>query len=290
MRLTIVSALALCMLTHPAIAQVDQTGSGLSKADYERIVESPDDEALFQQFLKKLPTITLGTQPQRTYYILEGDLLLTEQQVHASIRNYSDAPRPALSSGELKVMMAGGKPVFWARDQRRLTYAVSRATFRSKAEYDLVVGNMKSAAKAWSDVCADCQLQYIHKEELDANPSSGHVTFIVTFSPNQTRFVAASFFPNDPLDRRILIIAPSYFTTKVDKVGILRHELGHINGYRHEHIAGIPGCSSEDGNWKPLTDYDRLSVMHYFCGGGGTLDLLLSDSDKRGHRQLYGLQ
>lgn len=262
--------------------------SKLAREDYSLVVASPEDDPLFKKFLSKLPTVTLGTQPARTFYVLEGDLLLTEQQVRASIRNYADAPRPVLPSGELKVMFANGRPVFWPRGQRRLTYAVNKKSFRSQAEYDLVVKNLAQAAGAWSDACQECGLQYIYQSELDDDPAAGQVVFAVSFKADETQFIAASFFPNDPIDRRTLVIAPSYFTTQVDKVGILRHELGHVIGYRHEHIEGIPGCYMEDNNWKPLTPYDRLSVMHYFCGGGGTLELQLSASDKAGHRQLYG--
>jgi len=57
-----------------------------------------------------------------------------------------------------------------------------------------------------------------------------------------------------------------------------------------EHIAGIPGCGVEDNNWKPLTPYDKSSVMHYFCGGAGSMTLALSPTDVAGHRGLYGAQ
>jgi hypothetical protein len=124
--------------------------------------------------------------------------------------------------------------------------------------------------------------------EFDANPSLANVLFIVTFDPTENDFVAASFFPNDPVYRRYLIIAPSFFTTSFSRPGVLRHELGHVLGYRHEHIQGISGCYSEDSNWSPLTPYDPHSVMHYFCGGAGTMNLSFTDADRRGHRELYG--
>lgn len=72
-----------------------------------------------------------------------------------------------------------------------------------------------------------------------------------------------------------------------DKTGVLRHELGHVLGYRHEHIGNVPGCNTEGVSWERLTPYTPNSVMHYFCGGAGSFDLSLRDLDKAGHRCLY---
>jgi hypothetical protein len=272
-------------------ASTQETGHPLTKADYDKVVSNPNDDTVFEAFLRKLPSVTLGTETRHTYYILEGDLLLTRQQVRSSIQTYAEGPRPPMPSGELKVMVENGAPVFWPPENRSLTYAIDRRSFASQADYDTIVTNMSAAAAAWVNICPnECRLRMDHRAEFDDDPKLGVVTFIVTYSPNETRFIAVSFFPNDPIYKRYLIIAPSYFTTPFDKVGVLRHEIGHILGYRHEHILGVPGCYWEDNNWKALTSYDRRSVMHYFCGGGGMLELELSDTDKTGHKALYQLR
>lgn len=88
-----------------------------------------------------------------------------------------------------------------------------------------------------------------------------------------------------------MLIDPSYFTTSFDQVGVLRHELGHVIGLRHEHIrsGAPPECPDESTvNTFPFTAYDPKSVMHYFCGGVGTRDLAISDLDKAGIQKLYG--
>jgi hypothetical protein len=76
--------------------------------------------------------------------------------------------------------------------------------------------------------------------------------------------------------------------------GILRHELGHTLGFRHEHIRPESGASTiegcvEDSNWRALTTYDRASVMHYpQCNGIDSWDLLITAKDAAGAESLYG--
>ena len=62
--------------------------------------------------------------------------------------------------------------------------------------------------------------------------------------------------------------------------GILRHELGHVLGFRHEHTRPEAGTCFEDNSWRPLTPYDSSSVMHYpQCNGSNPGDLTLTDLD-----------
>jgi len=149
---------------------------------------------------------------------------------------------------------------------------------------------MEAACNDWVQVCPSSGLSFTHLVSLDNAPDLSTATFVVRFSPLQAGdFFAVSFFPNDPQFKRQLIVTPSYFTSAFDHVGILRHELGHILGYRHEQVQAGSACALEDGNWKPITPYDAHSVMHYMCGGGGSFSLQLTDVDKQGHRKTYGV-
>ena len=107
------------------------------------------------------------------------------------------------------------------------------------------------------------------------------------------QYLARAFFPNEERAERNLLIDESSFHLDADGalqlVGILRHELGHTLGWRHEHTRPESGTCFEDNNWRPLTDYDRFSVMHYpQCNGGADWSLKLTYLDKNGAACVYG--
>lgn len=222
-------------------------------------------------------------------YVVEGDLLLTEQELHAYLVIKSQSEKPVDSSAELIVNVHNGQRDYYLDAARRtLSYAVDRQSFPNEERYNEAVENMRIATSDWEAVCPECKIKFDYQKASDLNPSTEKVNFVVRFHDVGGAYIAAAFFPHDPSVRRYLNLDPSYFKTTFNKAGVLRHELGHVLGYRHEHIRGIVGCFYEDNNWQPLTDYDPKSVMHYYCGGGGGLNLDLTDVDKNGHRKLYG--
>ena len=184
-----------------------------------------------------------------------------------------------------------GTQDLWAADRRTLTYAIDRSSFKDPKQAALVETHIKAAVADWVAACTaaqKCGLQFVFRN--DAKPSHNDNTFIVKLVNAKGAFIAAAFFPSYPSARRFVHVDPSFFTTTYDKTGVLRHELGHVLGYRHEHIRDILGCKLEGTQWLPITPYDPHSVMHYLCGGGGTLSLQLTDVDKMGHVKAYGGQ
>lgn len=239
---------------------------------------------------------------KRLYYVFQGDLLVTSNQLRplwlASCRR---SRGPIITNGgqsiELKVMLdANGNRAIWPHNARHLTYAVDRSTFPTQAEYDEAVAAMVTASGDWQAACPQCGITLTHRADLDnrkpkiasGDPKVGEVTFIVAYLPNpsDSGLIASAFFPNDPLFRRRLYIAPSFYTSSFRKEGVVRHELGHVLGYRHEHV-GVPNCPREDFQWEALGQYTKNSVMHYPCAGGGSLDLAIVDEDRRQHRLAY---
>jgi hypothetical protein len=260
---------AYCVRTRRAEAQ----------ALYRSALEAPDSAERVEAWLATLPRVD-------GYFVIEGDIKVTEEQLRASLRQEHREPRePSL---ELSVNLADGVPTYWKDpESRRLTYAVDRRSFPDAASHTEIVTALAKAAGEWEEVCPACGISFVHLVEQDDAPSHEVVTFIVRYRDERSGLVAIAFYPNDPPLARYLDIYPNYFVTSYDGVGVLRHELGHVLGYRHAHL-GVPGCIHEGGEWLALTPYDSRSVMHYLCGGAGDLELAISDLDRQGHRQLYG--
>lgn len=227
------------------------------------------------------------------YYIIEGDILLTEEELRGYVLSKSAEKEPSDRSGELIVNRYQGRDDFYSDiSKRNLTYVVDRPGF-TEGQFDIVRENIHQAAKAWEALCPSCKVSFSDRTGTSPPARNDQVNFVVRVRDLGGRYIAVSFFPHDPPSKRALYIDPVYFSsasTSEFKIGVLRHEIGHILGYRHEHIRGIAGCALEDNQWLPMTPYDPKSVMHYFCGGGGNIKLELSESDKLGHEKLYGAQ
>lgn len=259
---------------------------------------------LYSTLKTKLNTIEVeGT----TLWIAEGDTLLDQDQlkIYADVREQENKARAAAkqadAAGQGSVHMeepqhgliAGtkdGKIMRW-KPGAVLTYRVARDSFGGNAaHYQMVVNSVQAATQEWEKTCG---INFEHRASLDTKPGVGleGLLFVVKEFNASGKFIASAFFPSDPPERRVVLIDPSYYTTSFDKIGVLRHELGHVLGFRHEHIRNEapPVCPNEPlWDTKVLTVYDPTSVMHYFCGGVGTNALKISALDRKGAQQVYG--
>ncbi|MCK1668883.1 MULTISPECIES: hypothetical protein [unclassified Bradyrhizobium] len=268
------------------------TTSGIAQSEseqqrhiYQAAVTDPSNKAKVDALVATL----IEVPPGSGRYLVEGDILLSRSELETYLKGLRTPQANQVSSDELIVNVFGGRLDYLAAPaRRRMTYHVQANTFPSVAAARTAEENFRKAAVEWQEACPECAISFV--ELSQAEVSSGNVpTFVVKYENVAGGPIARAFFPSSPNDDRQVVIFPGYFDPAMgfDPVGVLRHEIGHILGYRHEHIRNIPGCFTEGNSYKPLTPYTPNSVMHYFCGGAGSLDLTIRDSDKRGHRCLY---
>jgi hypothetical protein len=255
-------------------------------------------EALFDTLRNKSKQVRIDGE---TFWRVEGDLLLDEDQLrlYAQQREALSRAQAAMQDAGLPLvaqlvgMTEGGKIVRWAPGVQ-LSYAVLRQTFTIGGDsgYELAVASIRKATADWENTCG---VKFTHKPDLDWSDSltPPGALFVVREIDAGGQFIAAAFFPNEPVRRRRVLIDPSFYAQDLmfDRVGVLRHELGHVLGFRHEHIRSgkPPGCPDEDTfGTINLSDYDPKSVMHYFCGGLGSKTLAITDTDRTSAQKVYG--
>lgn len=215
------------------------------------------------------------------YYIVEGDLLFDEDEFMYYIEDLSKS-----TESEKLVGIIRDGIIVKISNPNNIRYSIIKNSFSDENEYNLMVDYMHEATKNWSEVC---NVNFIHEQNkdsiLNSNDNPNELTFVVKKFNANGKFIAKAFFPYYAKNRKKVLIDHSFFTTSFSQSGILRHELGHVIGFRHEHIrSGAPAnCPNENTQGIiDLTQYDPKSVMHYFCGGVGTKDLKITEIDSIG--------
>lgn len=226
---------------------------------------------------------------QHGKYIVNGDTPIQNEKLlreffQEQIQKDSDAIRLLL----VKRQDYAGT-VWNSAAKKTLSYCVSR-NFGDR--YNKVVSDMKAAALAWSNV-ADVKFNHVATYDGSCSETTGELVFDVRPVNVNGQYLARAFFPHDPRVSRNIFIDNSSFELdpngKLTLVGILRHQLGHVLGLRHPYTRPDSGPCFEDGSWRPLTNYQGFSVMHYpQCGGMRDWPLTLNYMDANIAACLYG--
>jgi hypothetical protein len=233
-------------------------------------------------------------EPDTGIYVVNGDEAIeNEEGLRAFYERLRESEAQALSDEPIAsteqplcVNRVSGKDDAWSPSAAlNLTYCISQSSFG--ANYNAVVTAMNSAASAWEGAA---KVNFIHDSAKDSSCSKTTAVVFNVRKVNSGQYLARSFFPSSSRSGREVLIDASSFgnITPYSLAGVLRHELGHTIGFRHEHTRPESGTCFEDNNWRALTNYDSKSVMHYpQCNGTNNGDLVLTNNDKAGAGSLY---
>ena len=258
-------------------------------------------EAIEKEPRVQITCPALGIDEERI--VVEGDRALHPDDVTAYALERLEIAQelvdePNTNKQGLLGRTKDGKLVRWARG-KRLTYAVLKNSFDSDAEYDDVVKAMTIATGGWM---AQCGVTFDHLAEKDTQQTitTDEVLFRVVGGTASGGLVAKAFFPDedDPTEafnRTVLVFNGFFADQKIfNPIGVIRHELGHVLGFRHEHIRPeAPDTFRKESlvNAHELSDYDPKSVMHYLHPTDpdfGDPELEFTEEDRTGSQAVYG--
>jgi Matrixin len=226
------------------------------------------------------------------YFLISGDIALSEPELRAVYDQNFGGGFSSVAQHSI-VNRIGNRDDKWTAAQAlNLTYCVTNAFGGRKAR---MVDEMNRATAAWENV-ARVNFTYTPSQDGNCTGANRNVTFAVR---PYDQGGACAFFPSGGgcvartlvIDIDDLETNPFYQaeSPNVRTVGVLRHELGHILGLRHEHTRPGSGTCFENNAWRALTPYDRNSVMHYpWCNGNSQSRLAITNLDASGARALYG--
>lgn len=284
---------------------VDATRPPAPLSDEDEALRRVHAEALERQNDTTLDALLKRLPERNGRFLFEGDLLYTRDEVKRALRlrreswlvetGRSDRFKAGFFATPFEVQIAvreqiTGKPDMWPRNARQLSFAVHKKSFGQRG--DSIELFAQAAAKAWEDVCptSECGISFTYSATAHETP--GAVTFIVKYDAGD--YAATGFFPSWNSTDRFVYVGDQALAPTVDLVGLLKHEFGHALGYEHEHsrapdLGGrANACKPEGGRWRALTEYDKNSVMHYFCGEKESSSFAITSLDVEGHRKLYG--
>jgi hypothetical protein len=199
---------------------------------------------------------------------------------------------PRAEKQGLLAMERNGGTLRW-RPGKKLTYCVWRPSFATDEEYTNARDGMTEATSEWASICG-VEFEHVVAKDTDPGFQLGDVLFPVVRQSGGGNTIAMAFFPDDPVNERLVWVFDGFYNTSsggFDPIGVMRHELGHVLGFRHEHIRPeAPDLFNPESlaHTVEITKYDPKSVMHYVAGNVGDVKLRFTDIDREGARKVYG--
>lgn len=205
-----------------------------------------------------------------------------------------------------------GDDLWYGEDRYNLSFCITDDFGDRKDE---VVEATLGAVEDWEEI-ADVKFPYREDQDSRCDLDNRQVLFPILPAEDSASYLARAFFPTpivsddeeeddedgetagdeddgadeEPVrDVRINLAAIDRSWNDISFRGLMRHELGHILGFRHEHTRIDEGYwCFEDNNYRPGTAYDAASVMHYpQCDGTNDWSLEFSEYDKIGAAYFY---
>lgn len=223
-------------------------------------------------------------------YLVDGDVLVRQQE----LRRYFDE---GSTSTALTVRQTLAQHVddIWPQSIRNnIRYCISNTW--GGVTKQAVVNAMSMAAATWG-AGANLRFVYVPSQDAACNGSNTSVELNV-LQADLGGALAAATFPSDEQDpaagRQLFIALAGQQSVSPPLTGVLRHELGHVLGLRHENIRFTNNCA-ETALMDPsraVNTADLASVMITpACTPGpsfGNPNLNLSNLDHEGIILLYG--
>ena len=227
-----------------------------------------------------------GVETHTGAYVLDWDMVLHGED---ALYDYWQQSR----QGALSIHRQGGQDVKWSAQQAvNLTYCIGNSF--TPQQRQLIVAAMTAATEGGWEKFANVDFKHVPGEDANCNAQNNNVVFDVNRVQNQP-YLARAFFPNDPRQVRNVLFDTTAFGGNlgngVTLTNVMIHELGHVLGFRHEHIRADQGRAvecPEDNNYRGVTAYDQQSTMHYPQCGSPNNTLALSPLDQQGVALVYG--
>ena len=227
----------------------------------------------------------LGREPGTGKYIVDWDIVLDESELFDHWSQYQQ--------GALAIYRLNGVDIKWNDTQKlNLTYCFG-STFGGNLT--AIKAAMQGATQAGWEMFGNVKFVHVPAQDgAGCNAQNPNVVFDINQVDSGGQYLARAFFPNDArADRNVLFDVTAFGNIGggITLTNIMIHELGHVLGFRHEHIRTDQGRTvqcPEGTDYRGVTPYDQVSTMHYPQCGSPNNTLALSTRDKEGIALVYG--